>query len=75
MRYVTLAILVPLLLSLLYSAWRMRGRFPIVAEFLLFLRERKLWWIAPLVLVFVLAGLFMAVTAGSPLAAFLYALH
>lgn len=75
MHYALLVIVVALVLSLLYSSWRMRGRFPIIAEFLLFLRERRRWWIAPLVFVFVLAGLFVAVTAGSPLAAFLYALH
>jgi chromate transport protein ChrA len=75
MKPVILALVGALVLSLFYSAWRLRGRFEIVGEFVMFLRERKLWWITPLVLVFVLAGLFVAVTAGSPLAAFLYALH
>lgn len=75
MRTALLLILVVFLLSLVYSAWKMRGRVEILGEFFQFLRERKLWWIAPLVIVFLLAGLFVAVTAGSPLAAFIYALH
>ncbi|MGI8908239.1 MAG: DUF5989 family protein [Candidatus Sumerlaeaceae bacterium] len=75
MRIAILILASAFVLSLIYSAWRMRDRFEIIGEFVQFLRERKLWWIAPLVLVFVLAGLFVAVTAGSPLAAFLYALH
>ena len=75
MRILFLCVLGALILSLIYSLWRLRGRIQILGEFVQFLRERKLYWIAPLVLVFVLAGLFVAVTAGSPLAAFLYALH
>jgi hypothetical protein len=75
MRTFLLIVLIALGLSLVYSAWKMRGRVEILGEFFQFLRERKLWWIAPLIIVFILAGLFVAVTAGSPLAAFLYALH
>jgi hypothetical protein len=75
MRTALSIILVVFLLSLVYSAWKLRGRVEILGEFFQFLRERKLWWIAPLVIVFLLAGLFVAVTAGSPLAAFIYALH
>jgi hypothetical protein len=75
MQTAILLIVVLFLLSLVYSAWKLRGRVEILGEFFQFLRERKLWWVAPLIIVFLLAGLFVAVTAGSPLAAFVYALH
>jgi hypothetical protein len=46
----------------------------LVSEFLLFLREEKKWWLAPMVLVLIaIAGLF-AYVEGSAVAPFIYTL-
>ena len=46
----------------------------IVGEFLHFLWERKLWWMIPMVLVFLAIGLLLVFAQGSPLAPFIYTL-
>jgi len=45
-----------------------------VREFWLFLRVRKKWWLAPIVLVLGLMGLLIVATQGSALAPFIYTL-
>jgi len=46
----------------------------LVVEFWLFLRERKKWWLAPIVLVLVLMGFLIVFTEGSAIAPFIYTL-
>lgn len=46
----------------------------ILAAFWQFLRVRKKYWLAPIVLVLVLLSLLIVVTQGSALAPFIYAL-
>ena len=43
-------------------------------EFWLFLRVRKKWWLAPIVIVLGLMGLLIVFTEGSALAPFIYTL-
>ena len=43
-------------------------------EFWLFLRVRKKWWLAPIVLVLGLVGALIVFTQGSALAPFIYTL-
>ena len=43
-------------------------------EFWLFLKERKKWWLAPIVVVMGLLGLLIVFTEGSALAPFIYTL-
>jgi len=43
-------------------------------EFWLFLRVRKKWWLAPIVIVLGLVGLLLVTTQGSALAPFIYTL-
>lgn len=57
-----------------WGIWKLRDRFEIIREFVSFLRERKLWWIIPVLIVFILAGLLVVITAGSPIGAFIYTL-
>jgi hypothetical protein len=45
----------------------------LVKEFLIFLRDYKLWWITPIVLVLLLLGLFIFFTEGSAVLPFIYA--
>lgn len=43
-------------------------------EFWLFLRERKKWWLAPIVIILGLMGLLIITTQGSVIAPFIYTL-
>ncbi len=53
---------------------RITGKFNIVGELFAFLWEQKLWWLIPMVSVFVVFGLLLAFTQGSALAPFIYTL-
>lgn len=44
----------------------------LVKDFWLFLRERKKWWLLPMILVLLLIGLLIVMTSGSALAPFIY---
>lgn len=46
----------------------------IVREFWAFLRERKKYWLAPILIVLLLLSVLIVATAGSSLAPFIYAL-
>lgn len=52
----------------------MTGKVEILAEFFQFLKERKKWWLGPIVIVLVLLGLLIVLTQGSAVAPFVYAL-
>jgi hypothetical protein len=43
-------------------------------EFLLFLKIRKKWWLAPILIVLGLMGMLIVATQGSALAPFIYTL-
>ena len=49
-------------------------KFSIVKEFFLFLKEQKLWWMTPIVVVLLLSGLLIVFTEGSAVAPFIYTL-
>ncbi|MBI2963469.1 MAG: hypothetical protein HYY35_06925 [Deltaproteobacteria bacterium] len=53
---------------------RAAGKFAIVGELFRFLWEQKLWWLIPMMTVFVLFGLLLVFTQGSALAPFIYTL-
>ena len=74
MHYIVLIVLVLILVTLIWGAIKMRDRFEILAEFLGFLKERKLWWIMPMILVFAIVGLFVVITGNSAIGAFIYTL-
>lgn len=50
------------------------NRLAIIKEFLTFLRERKKWWIAPIVIFLLVLGVVLVLAKGSPLAPFIYSL-
>jgi hypothetical protein len=52
----------------------MAGKLSILREFWDFLRVRKKWWLAPVVIILVLLGLILVITEGSALAPFIYTL-
>ena len=50
------------------------GRLSILGEFWSFLRVRKKWWLAPIVLMLLLLGLVLVLAEGSAVAPFIYTL-
>jgi len=44
----------------------------IIKEFFQFLRERKLWWMSPIVIVLLLMTLFIVLTQSSAIMPFIY---
>ncbi|MBI2619564.1 MAG: hypothetical protein HYW57_05735 [Ignavibacteriales bacterium] len=51
-----------------------KERLKIFRELWAFMRIRKKWWLAPIILVLLLLGLFIVATQGSALAPFIYTL-
>jgi hypothetical protein len=49
-----------------------RDKFRFAAEFWDFLRVRKKWWLAPIIILCALLGILIVLTAGSALAPFIY---
>ena len=52
----------------------MKGKLSILVELWSFLRVRKKWWLAPILIVLLAVGLILLVTEGSALAPFIYTL-
>jgi Family of unknown function (DUF5989) len=52
----------------------MNGKLSILREFWSFLRVRKKWWVAPIVILLLALGLILVVAEGSALAPFIYSL-
>jgi hypothetical protein len=52
----------------------MSGKLSILKEFWSFLRVRKKWWVAPVVVLLLALGLILVLTEGSALAPFIYSL-
>ena len=50
------------------------NRVSIIKEFFQFLRERKRWWIAPILVFMVLLGILLIFASTSTLAPFIYSL-
>ena len=48
------------------------GKFGILLEFWAFMKVRKKWWLAPIVLFLVLLGALIVLTEGSAVAPFIY---
>ena len=52
----------------------MTGKLSILREFWSFLRVRKKWWLAPIVIFLLTLGLILVLTEGSAFAPFIYSL-
>ena len=52
----------------------MNGKLSILGEFWGFLRVRKKWWLAPVIVLLLTLGLILVVAEGSALAPFIYSL-
>jgi hypothetical protein len=53
---------------------RIKSLVSLLKELWMFMRVKKKWWLAPLVLILVLMGMLIILTEGSALAPFIYAL-
>ena len=59
------------------SLWNkgiLMSKFSILAEFWSFLKVRKKWWLAPIILFLVLFGILVVLTEGSAIAPLVYTL-
>ena len=52
----------------------MNAKLSILGEFWSFLRVRKKWWLAPIVILLLTLGVILVLTEGSALAPFIYSL-
>ena len=50
------------------------GKLSTFKEFLEFLKQRKKWWLTPIVILVILLGALIVLTEGSAVAPFIYAL-
>ncbi len=50
----------------------MSHRFGMVGELWAFMRERKKWWLLPVIVVLLMVGMLLALAQGSVLAPFIY---
>ncbi len=50
------------------------GKFSIIPELWQFLRVRKKWWLAPILVFLLLLGALIVITQGSALAPFIYSI-
>lgn len=48
------------------------AKISILKEFWLFMKERKKWWLAPIIIFLLVLGLLVVFTEGSALAPFIY---
>ena len=53
---------------------KMKSLAALLGEFWAFMKMKKKWWLAPLILILVLMGMLIILTEGSALAPFIYAL-
>ena len=50
------------------------GKIAVLTEFWSFLKERKAWWLTPIIVILLLLSFLIVFTEGSALAPFIYAL-
>jgi hypothetical protein len=50
------------------------GKLSIMREFWEFIKVRKKWWLAPIIIILILLGALIVLTEGSALAPFIYTL-
>ncbi len=70
LRLIGLAVLV----GLAWLAYKQRDKLGIFSEFYQFMKVRKKWWLAPILLLLVMLSVLIVLTEGSALAPFIYTL-
>ena len=59
--WIALIIFLPAIGGIIYAVVHYKDRVEILREFVNFLRERKLWWITPIVVILLLLGVIIVV--------------
>jgi uncharacterized membrane protein len=62
------------LVSLIWLAYKQREKLGIFSEFYHFMKVRKKWWLAPIFFLLIIMSLLIVLTAGTPIAPFIYTL-
>ena len=62
------------LIGLIWLAYKQRDKLGIFSEFYQFMKVRKKWWLAPILLLLVMLSILIVLTEGSALAPFIYTL-
>lgn len=73
-----IAVVIVILLSLLIEkdpagGWRISKKFTLLKEFWTFIKERKIWWMTPIIVILALLGVFIVLTEKSVVLPFIYA--
>ena len=69
-----LGLMVGIVALVAYSLYSARKRFPIVRELAQFVMARKLWWMTPMLVVFLFLALLIVTTESSTLMYYIYVL-
>jgi len=73
-RWIPLIVFLAMVAGIVWWAVRNRDRIAILKEFFEFLRERKLWWISPIIIVLVLLGILIVAFETGALSSIMYVL-
>ena len=73
-RWLFLAVFLVFVGGGIYALYRFKNEIAILREFFEFLREKKLWWIAPIVIVLILLGVMIFAFESGAISSMLYVL-
>lgn len=62
------------LVGLLWYGYKRREKLGIFTEFYHFMKVRKKWWLGPIFLLLIMLSVLIVLTAGTPVAPFIYTL-
>lgn len=73
-RIIALVVFLGIIAGIIYAVYRMKDKIEILSEFFEFLKERKLWWISPIVIILIVVGVLIMVLEAGALSSVLYTL-
>jgi hypothetical protein len=74
LHWVMRIIAIGVVIGILWMAYKRRERLGIFSEFYHFMRVRKKWWLAPILILLVMLSVLIVLTEGTALAPFIYTL-
>ena len=72
--WIALIVFLAVLAGIIYALLKFKDEVEILGEFFQFLKEKKLWWITPIVLVLLLLGLVIVVFETGAISSVIYVL-
>jgi len=73
-RFLPLIVFLLIIGAGVYALFRFKNEITILREFFEFLREKKLWWIAPIVIILILLGVMIFAFETGAISSMLYVL-